>query len=91
MEKLYLWHRFNYAFVLFVHAWLTMLHNIAILVNNLCAAVIIFFLPVATPGMKLVTKKTPISKLPKKWDGVSLAHPCAIFFSGRDRNKTFMC
>ena len=50
MEKLYLWHRFNYAFVLFVHAWLTMLHNIAILVNNLCAAVIIFFLPVATHG-----------------------------------------
>ena len=43
MEKLYLWHRFNYAFVLFVHAWLTMLHNIAILVNNLCDAVIIFF------------------------------------------------
>ena len=50
MEKLYLWHRFNYVFVLFVHAWLTMLHNIAILVNNLCAAVIIFFLPVATHG-----------------------------------------
>ena len=51
MEKLYLWHRFNYVFVLFVHAWLTILHNIAILVNDLCAAVIFFFfLPVAMHG-----------------------------------------